>query len=59
MLGMLSVYLPRLPFPEGSFNSQDKILKRLVFIGRFTPWKDLGTFLDLAQMPQFKNIKFY
>jgi glycosyltransferase involved in cell wall biosynthesis len=51
------VYLPRLPFPEGNFNSQDKILKRLVFIGRLTAWKGLGTFLDLAQMPQFKNIK--
>jgi len=51
------VYLPRLPFPEGNFNSQDKILKRFVFIGRLTAWKGLGTFLDLAQMPQFKNIK--
>lgn len=51
------VFLPRLSLMESNFKSHPKTLKRFVFIGRLTAWKGLKTFLDIAQMPQFKNIE--
>ena len=51
------VFLPRLSLTESNFKSHPKTLKRFVFIGRLTAWKGLKTFLDIAQMPQFKNIE--
>lgn len=51
------VFLPRLSLKEINFESQSKIIKRFVFIGRLTAWKGLKTFLDIAQLPQFKNIE--
>jgi len=51
------VFIPRLSLKEINFESQSKIIKRFVFIGRLTAWKGLKTFLDIAQLPQFKNIE--
>jgi len=51
------VYLPRLTSRDSNFKSNSITLKRFVFIGRLTAWKGLKTFLDIAQMPQFKNIE--
>ena len=51
------VFIPRLSLKEINFESQSRTIKRFVFIGRLTAWKGLKTFLDIAQLPQFKNIE--